>query len=301
MLTKPLNDFHCLGLILLVVMERIHDATAQNIAHHHGSADAYAKDLRLRPQLDDSYGVLPGAPRVACFPPQRIRFDPKDPNCVERAASWLTVAEILDPDTPRTLMTVRVKNQLHVVPVIHTEDGPVPINLDPLDASGSESRLPENLSYAAVAQVLGYGPRQASPVADAVVWAEKLAERDGVQTRNGAQLLAVARRYADVYPGGRQGVKELAEQFGKAVTDAARKTAKVGEQAGKAGKKVAKVGAEEYKKRPVIGQILRSTLVGYGGPLAVVAIDVVENRLNKRGLTLGSLAESHDTDVFAFN
>ena len=47
------------------------------------------------------------------------------------------------------------------------------------------------------------------------------------------------------------------------------------------------------------GQALRAALIGYGGPVAVVALDVVENRLNKRGYTLGSLARSRDADVFA--
>ena len=87
MLTRPLNDIHCLWLILLMVLERICESDIQRLAKNYGSEEAYAANLRLRPQLDDGYGVLPDAPRIACFPPARIRFDPKNPNCVERAYS----------------------------------------------------------------------------------------------------------------------------------------------------------------------------------------------------------------------
>ena len=102
-----------------------------------------------------------------------------------------------------------------------------------------------------------------------------------------------------MYPGGRQGLSDLAGQLLRHVAEAGKKVAKAGKKVAEEAAEVAKEGAKAYKKYPKIGQVLRGALVGYGGPFAVVAIDVVENRLNKRGYTLGSLAESHDADVFA--
>lgn len=117
MLTRPLNDFRCLTLILYVVQERLGDAAIRGWAESFGSLPAYVSDLRALPQFDDLPGVLMDAPRVACAPPQRLRFNAKDPACCERSADYLTVAEVLDPGTPRTLITIRVGGQMHVLPV----------------------------------------------------------------------------------------------------------------------------------------------------------------------------------------
>ena len=303
MLTRPESDPHCLTLALGLAQERAEDPAIQAIAREFENTGELADSYRARPQLDDAPWVLPKAPRLPCHPPMRVRFNAKNPHCGERSVDYVTLAEIIDPDTPRTLMTVRLNGQLHVLPVEYTDDGPVPIILDPLDRTRN-AMMNDNLSYAAVAHQFGYGSGQVSPTSDPRAWAETLAARDGLEMRNGADLLSVAERYADAYPGGRQGLADLAEQFGETVKDAAKTAAKAGAQAGKAGvkagKKVAEEVADEYRKRPGLGQLLRAAVVGYGGPLAVLAIDVVENRLNKRGYTLGSMAESHDTDVFAF-
>lgn len=314
MLTRELNDSNCLRLALLMVMELLRDPDVRARASKYRNKNELIADIRSRPQLYDAFWLPQNAPRLPCYPPMRARFDPPDPQCGERSITYLTYAEILDPDTPRTLVTIHVGDDLHVLPVEYTEAGPTPVILDPLKAV-KDKAISQNLSYGAVAHMLGYGPGQPSPVASPLEWAHLVAEREGVQPSNEAELLAVAERYAAIYPGGRQGIAELAERFGESVVDAAKATAKdaarrakkASKKAAKAGKKVAKeavkvgkVAADEYKKRPEIGQILRGAAIGYGGPLAVLAIDVVENRLNKRGYTLGSMAESRDTDIFAF-
>ena len=310
MLTRPPTDPHCLTLALQRVQEWLKDPEKRALASKYNNPGEIIADICARPQLYDALWVLPNAPRLPCHPPMRVRFDPEDPQCGERAMAYLFYAEILDPDTPRTLMTIRINGQNHVIVIEYRENGVEPVILDPLGWT-RDATITANLSYAAVAQLFGYGPNEVSPVADPHAWAQTVAERDGLDTRNGSELLAVAERYADLYPGGRQGVAQLAEQFGGAVKDAAVATAKAGKKAGKAagkaakkgakvGKQIAEEAAEEYKQRPEIGQLLRTAVVGYGGPVAVLAIDVVENRLNKQGYTLGSLAESHDTDVFAF-
>ena len=293
----PPVDKYCLRMGMKLVEKRVQDPEVIQLAKRYEALDDIVSDYRAREQIDDAMHVLPFAPRLPCFPPMRVRFDAHDPQCVERSLDYMTFAEILDPETPRTLMTIRVGEQLHVLVIELTEDGTVPVILDPLN--GRKATVSENLSHAAVARMFGYAKAEPSPAGDAVAWAELVAKREGVQPRNSSELLAVVERYADAYPGGRQGLADLAGRLGETLTDAARGTVKAGKKVARAGKVVAEAGLEEYKKRPKLGQILRSAIVGYGGPFAVVAIDVVENRLNKRGYSLGELAESHDADVFA--
>lgn len=307
MLTKAINDRHCLSLILEKANERSKDPEVRKLAEKYGSLDAYIEDLRSRPQLDDAPGVLPHAPRVPCWPPQRLRFDPEDPNCAERSTDYVTIAEILDPTTPRTLATLRINGQAHTFPVEQTKAGPVPIILDPYGSSKTENAEESgevdpgairngrttNLKFATVAQLIGYGPGQPIPALHPIAWAEQLAQREGVTLRNSGDLLALVDRYADVYPGGRQGLASLAKQvakpFAKVVTRTATEAAKLTAEA-----------ASAALEQPEIGQLLRAAIVAHGGPAAVVAIDVIERRLNRRGQSLGSLARSHDADVFAF-
>ncbi len=284
MITQPLNDARCLLLVLAVAREHIRESEVQTVARAYASPSAYVDDLRSRPQLDDRAWILPRAPRIPCHPPQRVRFNPKDPNCVERALSYIVVAEILDPDTPRTLFTVRYGVTSHTLPVEQTTNGPQPVILDPHEST--TDTLPANLSFAAVAQLLGYAPGQPTPTTEPLAWAEQIAAREGPEPRNGRKLYAVAERYASAYLGGRQGLADLAGQLLNPVVDGA--------------KEIIETGAREVKKRPRLGQMLRTAVLGYGGPAAVVAIDVLEKRLNKRGYTLGSLAESRDADVFSF-
>ena len=63
----------------------------------------------------------------ACDPPQRLRLPAADPNCVERAATYLAAAELIDPAPVRALATTDTPGGLHTYPV---EDGR-PVVLDP--------------------------------------------------------------------------------------------------------------------------------------------------------------------------
>ena len=300
MLTLPPKpDRPCLLLMLGTVQKLVRDpAFREKVQKKYENKPAVADDLRSRPQLDDAPWVLPDAPRLPCHPPTRMRIDPENPQCGERSVFFVAAAEVLDPATPRTIVTIRYRNQLHVLPVEYGADGPVPVILDPINPP--QSAIPQNLTYATVARFFGYGPRQVSPTSAPLEWARQVAERDGSDVRQGVELVRIVRRYADVYPGGRQGLNELVKRFGSTIEDAARKTAKAGKKAGKELVEAGKVAADEYRKRPELGRTLRETLIGYGGPFAVLAIDVVENRLNKRGLTLGPVADSRDADIFAF-
>ena len=306
MLTRPPRyDRHCLLLILYVVLDRILDSAVQEFASRWEDRRAFAAHLRTLPQLNDGYGVLPGAPRIACSPRQRLRAFSKNPNCTERSADFLTVAECLDPDTPRTLVTIWVGDEMHILPIEYTKNGVEPVILNP--EVDEATALTPNLGFAAVAQMFGYGDGQPSPTNEPLAWAEQLAAREGIQPRNSADLLAVVERYADVYPNGRNGLAALTEKLGEGaatvaqgIKDATRAAAKGGKVVVKEGRAVAEVTAEELRKRPEIGRLLRGAIVGYGGPFAVLAIDVVEKRLRKRGYTLGPVAESRDADVFAF-
>lgn len=306
MLTKAINDRHCLSLFLEKADERSKDQEVRELAEKYGSLDAYVEDLRSRPQLDDLPGVLPHAPRVACWPPQRLRFNPDNPNCAERSTDYVTIAEILDPATPRTLATLRINGETHTFPVEQTKAGPVPIILDPIESKSDNAEQSSetdpgairngratNLKFATVAQLAGYGPGQPVPALHPIAWAEQLARREGVTPRNSRDLLALVGRYADVYPGGRQGLASLARQVVKPIAKAVARTTT---EAAKLTAEAASVAV----KQPEIGQLLRAAIVAHGGPAAVVAIDVIERRMNRRGHSLGSLARSHDADVFAF-
>ncbi len=92
-----------------------------------------------------------------------------------------------------------------------------------------------------------------------------------------------------MFPGGSQAVNYITAQLVPS-----------GEKPAKTKKPGRKNTGSKAKKGSALGQLLRAAVIGYGGPAAVVAIDVLENRLNKRGYTLGSLAESRDLDGFAF-
>ena len=307
MLTKPLNDTHCLTLIIEEARKRMKDPEIKAIAEKYDSLDAYIRNLRSKPQRDDSPGVLPSAPRIPCWPPQRLRSESDDPNCAERSGDFLPIAELLDPSTLRTLATLRINGKAHTFPVELTREGPVPIILDPYGTSRPENAEESaeadpgairnghttNLKFATVAQLAGYGPGQPNPALHPIAWAEQLAQREGVTPRNSDDLLALVDRYADLYPGGRQGLASLAQQVAKPIAKVVARTAK---EAAKVTAEAASVALEQ----PEIGQLLRAAIVGHGGPAAVIAIDVIERRLKRRGHSLGSLARSHDADVFAF-
>ncbi len=130
MIAKPHNDRACLGAITAEIasMVKRREPELVAIANEQGSVDALARWIRSLPQRDDN-GLPCDGPKVeACRPPQRLRVPAEDPNCVERSALYIAVAELIDPTAVRRLATVDTPGGLHTFP---TENGD-PVVLDPL-------------------------------------------------------------------------------------------------------------------------------------------------------------------------
>ncbi|MBX3156772.1 MAG: hypothetical protein KF773_12270 [Deltaproteobacteria bacterium] len=173
MIGLPFNDLRCLGSITEVVAELVsnRDEVIVELAEKHSTTKSLAEWIRSLPQRDDD-GVAADGPKVeACKPPQRLRIPAADPNCVERGALYVAVAELIDPDPVRQLATLDTPIGLHTFPI---ENG-APVILDP--------RVPRN------ALATGVAACKAGPVTiearDAVEWTAQLAEAGAVNLRNG--------------------------------------------------------------------------------------------------------------------
>lgn len=129
MIALPLNDHQCLGSITQQMVERVSDNDEEltAIAARTPDTSALARWLRELPQRDDVGDPVDG-PRVDdCEPSQRLRVPTDDPNCVERAALYLGVAELIDPGPVRQLATIDTPKGPHTIAV---ENG-LPVMLDP--------------------------------------------------------------------------------------------------------------------------------------------------------------------------
>jgi hypothetical protein len=123
------NDLTCLGWITEIVASMVDppDPVLVELAAKYQTTEALAAWIRSLPQRNDE-GTPGDNPRVAeCRPPQRLRIPAEDPNCVERAALYLAVAELIDPYPVRRLATIDYSWGRHTFPV---EEG-APIVLDP--------------------------------------------------------------------------------------------------------------------------------------------------------------------------
>lgn len=181
MIGLPLNDAACLGAIteLIAGLVRDRDEVLVQLAAQHPTTDALQGWLRDLPQRDD-LGQPDDGPKVeACSPPQRLRIAPADPNCVERAALYLGVAELIDPRPVRQLGTMDTPVGLHTFPI---EDG-APVLLDP--------RVTRNGLRCGLA-LFGEGPIAIDP-REAIEWTAELAESGAVAVRNGPSRVHAAR------------------------------------------------------------------------------------------------------------
>ena len=181
MIGLPFNDYRCLGSITDKVVELVEtgDPVIGELAATHPTTKSLVEYIRALPQRDDD-GEKHDGPKVgACEPPQRLRLPAEDPNCVERAALYLAVAELIDPKPVRQLATLDTPVGLHTFPV---ENG-APIILDPrvsedcLDCSHTLTKK---------------GPVTIE-AHDAIEWTAKLAEANATQTRNGPSRVRRAR------------------------------------------------------------------------------------------------------------
>lgn len=133
MILAPRNDRTCLDALTAQVRARVDPANPDRgllaLARELGSTAALVRWLREQPQRDDTGAAIDGPRELACRPSQRIRFQAPDPNCVERALTYLAVAEFLDPEPARWLATTRTPTGLlHTYPV----EAGAPVVLDPI-------------------------------------------------------------------------------------------------------------------------------------------------------------------------
>jgi hypothetical protein len=179
----PFNDLRCLGSITEVVAEMVktQDPVIVELAAKHPTTESLAAWIRTLPQKDDDGDPKDGPKAEACDPPQRLRIPAPDPNCVERSALYIAVAELIDPSANRQLATLDTPVGLHTFPL---ENG-APVILDP--------RVPRNCLNCGVAMTAP-GPVVVD-AHDAIEWSARLAE-DGAGTaniRNGASRVRKAR------------------------------------------------------------------------------------------------------------
>lgn len=153
MILPPINDQGCLGPITEIVRALVsgRDPNVVALAAELGTVEAAIRWIRSLPQRDDT-GAEWDRPKVAaCDTPQRLRIPAPDPNCVERAALYVALAELLAPQPGRRLSTIDVPDGYggharHTLPVENGRE----VVLDPL--------LPRNAAAAAVDALHGRTP-----------------------------------------------------------------------------------------------------------------------------------------------
>jgi hypothetical protein len=317
----PFNDHKCLGSITEVVAELVatQDPVIVELAKKHPTLDGLVSYIRGLPQRDDD-GESKDGPKVdACEPPQRLRLPAEDPNCVERAALYVAVAELIDAKPVRQLATLDTAVGLHTFPI---ENG-APVILDP--------RVQRNCLDCGVALVAN-GPATIDP-RDAIDFTAQLAERGAAQVRNGPSRVRRARnavmRLVDrgVAPSREETdaigwmfalAERAARRWGRKALALVRTTAlavaEVADEAlARAQRNLAfEIGGMRIEAPPWLGQIataagrvgldvgaaaLRSQLDALGVTPDMVGL--VEQELNREGLTLGVLAHPPKLTTFA--
>ncbi len=116
MIIDPLNDPTCLRLLHQECERRKRNPAFIQFALAFISPPEIAAFIRTRPQELDFGDPLDG-PRIACVPSQRLRALPGAYTCFEGTGTFLPLADIIDPSTPRTSCTIRVGRGYHTFPV----------------------------------------------------------------------------------------------------------------------------------------------------------------------------------------
>ena len=322
MIGLPFNDVRCLSSITEVVAELVEhrDPVIVELAAKHPTTEALASWIRSQPQRDD-LGDPADGPRVSeCKPPQRLRIPAVDMNCVERAATYLAVAELIDPRPVRQLATLDTPAGLHTFPI----EGGAPVILDP--------RVPRNCLDCGVA-LLSHGPVAIAP-REAVEWTAQLAEAGAASFRNGPSLVRTARDViarlvdegvapADAWEVDAVGwmlalAESVAKKYGRRALAVVRSTAQaIAELAddalARAERNIAiESGGIRIEPAPwmsalarIAGRIgmdvgataLRSKLASLG--VTTQTLGAVERELSREGITLGALAQPPRLPTFA--
>ncbi len=188
------NDLTCLSAISEVMADLVErrDPLLVEIAQKYPTTVALAVWIRSLPQRDD-FGAPGDGPKVeACQPVQRLRIPAPDPNCVERAALYLGVAELIDPYPVRQLATLDFDWGRHTFPI---ENG-APVILDPRISGEEVARRMADSEASAPATTSMEPPKPGPAVIDvreAVDYTVQLAEEGTRELRNGPRLTWLAR------------------------------------------------------------------------------------------------------------
>lgn len=191
------NDLTCLSAISEAMVDLVgrRDPLLVEIAQKYPTTEALAAWIRSLPQRDD-FGAPGDGPKVeACQPVQRLRVPAPDPNCVERAALYLGVAELIDPYPIRQLATLDFDWGRHTFPI---ESG-APVVLDPRISAEELARgvVPGDLPSPAPEALASTPAVRPAPVAidvrEAIEYTAQLAEEGTRNLRNGPRLTWLAR------------------------------------------------------------------------------------------------------------
>lgn len=322
MIGLPFNDLRCLGSITEVVAELVahRDEVLLELAEKYQTTDALAGYIRSLPQRDDD-GHKHDGPKVAsCEPPQRLRLPAPDPNCVERAALYVAVGELIDPHPVRQLATLDTPIGLHTFPV---ENG-APVILDP--------RVPRNCLDCGV-MFLSQAPVAIAP-RDAVEWTAQLAEVGAANLRNGPSLVRRARdvmmRLLDEGAAPTESwevdavawllalAEAVARRYGKRALAVVRSTAQAiadlfDEAIARSERNLSlEIGGMKLSPAPWVSGLARIAgrvgldvgAVALKAKLATMGVtpgmlDILEEELNREGMTLGPLAKPSRFATFA--
>ncbi len=188
------NDLTCLSAISEVMADLVErrDPLLVEIAQKYPTTAALGAWIRSLPQRDD-FGTPGDGPKVAaCQPPQRLRIPAPNPNCFERSALYLGVAELIDPYPVRQLATLDFDWGRHTFPI---ENG-APIILDPR-ISGEELARGMAAREASGPATTPVEPPTPGPlvidVREAIDYTAQLAEEGTRELRNGPRLTWLAR------------------------------------------------------------------------------------------------------------
>ena len=123
------NDLNCLGWLTEVIISLLDPPHKRLIdtARQFQTVEDAAAWIRGKPQRNDDGIPGDGWKLVACRPAQRLEILSETPNCFERTADWMLLAELIDPRPIRRLATIDYSWGRHTFPI---QDG-VPIVLDP--------------------------------------------------------------------------------------------------------------------------------------------------------------------------
>lgn len=322
MIALPFNDLRCLSTISELVADLVeqHDPVLVELASKHATTDALAAWIRSLPQRDDD-GDLEDGPRVeSCEPSQRLRIAPPDPNCVERAALYIGVAELIDDKPVRQLATLDTPVGLHTFPLEHG----LPVVLDP--------RVPRNCLDCGVA--IQKPGRVALDARDAIDWTAQLAIAGAVEQRNGTSRVRRARNaivqlvedgIAPTDPGtvdamgwffalAEQRARDYGERALGVVRTVALAIAELVDDAVARGQRnlAFEIGGFRFEAPPIVSALaqvagrvgldvgaaaLRSKLDALG--IGADMVGLVEEEMNREGLTLGVLAHPPKLTTFA--